>query len=231
MMSLLSFIEIEPLCNEKQQKLPANASVIWLHGLGASGHDFEMLPQQMNLPKDASIRFIFPHAPQIPVTVNGGYVMPAWYDILEMSASRKINAEQLQQSAANIHALIDRERDRGVSAERILVIGFSQGGAVAYHAALTYAEKLAGVVGLSTYFPTSDSIACHASNTEIPILVCHGTRDPMVLESLGKKARADLMALGYQPDYKHYPIEHEVCQEEVSDISSFIQQQLKSRSE
>jgi phospholipase/carboxylesterase len=226
MMSLLDFIEIEPFCNDTQQNLPANASVIWLHGLGASGHDFEMLPKQLNLPKDSCIRFIFPHAPQIPVTVNAGYVMPAWYDILEMTEIRKINPHQLLNSVDEVHKLIQRELDRGISSERIIIAGFSQGGAVAYHAALTFPLKLAGLMGLSTYFATSDNIEPNPANQAIPIHIYHGSDDPMVVEAQGRRAYDDLISMGYLVDYKSYPMEHELCYEEVADISNFIQQHL-----
>lgn len=226
MMSLLDFIEIEPVSANTHETLPANASVIWLHGLGASGHDFEMLPQQLNLPKDACIRFIFPHAPQIPVTVNAGYVMPAWYDILEMTEIRKINTQQLLNSVNEVHKLIQRELDRGISSERIIIAGFSQGGAVAYHAALTFPLKLAGLMGLSTYFASSDNIEPHPANQAIPIHIYHGSRDPMVVEAQGKRAYNDLTSMGYQVGYNSYPMEHELCFEEISDISSFIKQHL-----
>jgi len=222
-MSLLPFIEIEPFCNDKQQNMPANAVVILLHGLGASGHDFEMLPKQLNLPKDSCIRFIFPHAPQIPVTANGGYVMPAWYDILEMTEIRKINEQQLINSVNEVHKLIQRELDRGISSERIIIAGFSQGGAVAYHAALTFPQKFAGLMALSTYFATSNSIKVTPENKAIPIQIYHGSRDPMVVEAQGRRAYDDLVSMGYQVDYKSYPMEHELCFEEVADISNFIQ--------
>jgi phospholipase/carboxylesterase len=226
MMSLLPFIEIEPFCNDTQQTLSANASIIWLHGLGASGHDFEMLPKQLNFPKDACIRFIFPHAPQIPVTINAGYVMPAWYDILEMTEIRKINQQQLLNSVNEVHKLIQRELDRGISSERIIIAGFSQGGAVAYHAALTFPLKLAGLLSLSTYFVTSDNIESSPANQAIPIHIYHGSRDPMVVEAQGRRAYDDLISMGYQVTYKSYPMEHELCFEEVADISSVIQQLL-----
>jgi len=225
-MSLLPFIEIEPLCNDKQLTLPANATVILLHGLGASGHDFEMLPKQLNLPQDSCIRFIFPHAPQISVTANGGYVMPAWYDILEMTEIRKINELQLINAVNEVHKLIQRELDRGISSERIIIAGFSQGGAVAYHAALTFPHKLAGLMGLSTYFATSDNIETSPENQAIPIHIYHGSHDPMVVEAQGRRAYNDLISMGYRVHYKSYSMEHELCFEEVADISNFIQQHL-----
>ena len=225
-MPLLPFIKVEPLCADTQQVLPANATVIWLHGLGASGHDFEMLPKQLNLPKDSRIRFIFPHAPEIPVTVNAGYVMPAWYDILEMTEIRKINEQQLLDSVNEVHKLIQQELDKGISSNRIMLAGFSQGGAVAYHAALTFPKKLAGLMALSTYFATADSIEVNSANNTLPIHIYHGSRDPMVVEAQGKRAYNDLLSMGFNVGYKSYQMEHELCFEEVSDISSFVKQHL-----
>ena len=221
----------------------ANASIIWLHGLGASGDDFAALvPELEKMLGDCfnRIRFIFPHASKIPVTVNGGYAMPAWYDILEMpinsqgdpsakSAERQLNQDQLLASAKDIHLLIDREIERGVNSERILILGFSQGGAVAYHAALTYPQKLAGLAGLSTYFPTLSapySFAPSAANKDIDIQIYHGTLDPVVNQSLGLKAARDLNDLGYSTQYHDYPMEHQVCYEQVHDIAQWIQSRL-----
>lgn len=217
--SYLPAIEIEP--NKK-----ADASVIWLHGLGASGHDFEPIVPELNLPESAAIRFILPHAPSIPVTVNGGFVMPAWYDILEMDIDRKLDEGQLLQSVAEVHKLIQREQERGIASERIIIVGFSQGGAVGYHAALTYPEKLGGLLALSTYFATAQTIAPNPINQNIPIKVYHGTLDPVVPESLGRKGYEDILALGYQAEYETYPMEHQVCLEEIEDISNWLQTQL-----
>ena len=215
----LPAIEIEP-------KITADAAVIWLHGLGATGHDFESIVPELNLPENTAIRFILPHAPSIPVTVNGGYIMPAWYDILEMDIDRKIDEPQLLQSAAEVHKLIQRELDRGIASERIIIIGFSQGGAVAYHAALTYPEKLGGLMGLSTYFATAQTIAPNPVNKNISIQVHHGSLDPVVHEALGRKGYDDLLALGYEAEYFTYPMEHQVCLEEVEAISAWLQKQL-----
>jgi len=218
-MPRLSLIEIEPT-------LPANASVIWLHGLGASGHDFEPIVQELKLPEDAAIRFIFPHAPEIPVTINAGYIMPAWYDILELTAERKINEAHLHSSVEEVKKLVQKELDRGIKHERIILAGFSQGGAVAYHAALTYPKKLGGLLGLSTYFPIADSIVREPENQDIPILICHGSNDPMVLKEQGERTNNKLIEFGYQTDFKLYPMEHEICIQEISDISTFIQKLL-----
>ncbi len=218
-MSYLPTIEIEP-------KTKADAAVIWLHGLGASGYDFEPIVPELNLPEQVAIRFILPHAPEMPVTVNGGYIMPAWYDILEMDIDRKIDEAQLLQSAVEIHKLIKREQERGIASERIFIVGFSQGGAVGYHAALTYPEKLGGLLGLSTYFATAQTITPNPVNQQIPIQVYHGTLDPVVPEALGRKGYNDLLALGYQAEYLTYPMEHQVCLEEIEHISAWLQKQL-----
>jgi phospholipase/carboxylesterase len=218
-MSSLSLIKIEP-------SIQANASIIWLHGLGASGDDFASLPQELNLPEQAAIRFVFPNAPEIPVTVNANYVMPAWYDILALTEEREINERHLLESVDQIHQLIQRELDSGIASERIIIAGFSQGGAVAYHAALTFPKKLGAVLALSTYFPTVHTVSRHAINQGIPIAIFHGSNDPMVLCRQGEKAYKALVDFGYQASFQTYPIEHELCLAEIRDISAFIQKQL-----
>ena len=200
----------------------ATASVIWLHGLGADGHDFEPIVPELKLPKDLPVRFIFPHAPSLPVTINGGYVMPAWYDILEMDIDRKVDVQQLEASAQAVAKLIDREIANGIASERIVLAGFSQGGAVAYQTALTYPKPLAGLLVLSSYFATADSIQVHAANKNLAIQIFHGRFDPVVPESLGKKAQQRLQAMGYAPGYLNYAIEHNVSAEEISDLAGFI---------
>ena len=204
------------------------ASVIWLHGLGADGNDFAPIVPQLNLSLDFGVRFIFPHAPAIPVTINSGYVMPAWYDIKQIDVDRHVDNEQLQESASRIHDLIDREIERGIQSTRIIVAGFSQGGAVSFEAALSYEQPLAGIMALSTYFATVGTIKINAIQQSIPILICHGEHDPVVSESLGKRSRASLEKLGFDPEYHSYPIEHSVCPQEVEDIGNWISRVLKS---
>ncbi|MCB1828663.1 MAG: dienelactone hydrolase family protein [Chromatiaceae bacterium] len=218
-MSLLPHIEIDP-------KSPADASIIWLHGLGADGHDFEPIVPELGLPTDAAVRFIFPHAPAIPVTINAGYVMPAWYDILDISIDRKVDVAQLMNSADAIRKLIDREVERGVESTRIVVAGFSQGGAVAIQTALTYPRQLAGLLGLSTYFATAESIQPHPVNAGLPVKICHGSADPMVPEFIGRKGVEKLRELGYNTEYQTYPIEHSVCMEEIADIAVWLRRVL-----
>ena len=204
------------------------ASVIWLHGLGADGNDFAPIVPQLNLSLDFGIRFIFPHAPAIPVTINSGYVMPAWYDIKQVDVDRHVDNEQLQESASRIHDLIDREIERGIQSTQIIVAGFSQGGAVSFEAALSYEQPLAGIMALSTYFATVGTIKINAIQQSIPILICHGEHDPVVSESLGKRSRASLEKLGFDPEYHSYPIEHSVCPQEIEDIGNWISRVLKS---
>ncbi len=203
------------------------ASVIWLHGLGANGHDFESIVPHLNLPASLPIRFIFPHAPEIPVTINGGYVMPAWYDILEMNIERKIDEAQIQQSSDAITALIEREISRGIPSNKIILAGFSQGGAVAYHCGLSFDKPLAGILAMSTYFATWRTLKIHPANKAVPLYLYHGTHDDVVLESMGLEARRVLIEKGFEPEFKTYPMSHEVCMEEVHDIAQALQTLLK----
>ncbi len=211
---------------ESPRGVDVNASVIWLHGLGADGNDFAPIVAQMDLPKDFAIRFIFPHAPSIPVSINNGYVMPAWYDIKQMDIDRHVDDEQLRQSASWVHDLINREIERGVDSSRIIVGGFSQGGAVAYEAGLSYPKALAGIMSLSSYFATAETVQIDPVHQHIPILICHGSRDPMVNESLGQKSLQALQGRGFTPEYHSYPMEHSVCPEEVVDIAAWFSKVL-----
>jgi phospholipase/carboxylesterase len=203
-----------------------DASVIWLHGLGADGNNFAPIVPELALPGDLSIRFIFPHAPKIPVTVNGGLVMPAWYDILEMEIDRKVDTEQLLASAQAIEAFIDNELNRGINSQRIIIAGFSQGGAVAYQVALSHAKPLGGLLAMSTYFATSSSIKHSEANSTLPIEIQHGTYDPVVPEPLGQNAANQLINDGYSVNYRTYPIEHGVCPQQIEDISEWLQNLL-----
>lgn len=216
-------------CVEKLNlpQLPVAASVIWLHGLGADGNDFAPLVPELRLPNDLSVRFIFPHAPHIPVTINSGYVMPAWYDILEMNLERKVDEAQLIASASAVQRLVEREIARGVSSEKILLVGFSQGGAVAYHAGLTYGKPLAGLLILSSYFATHMSANIEPANQQTPILIQHGSRDPIVNEALGQRAYRFLQDRGCNVKYESYPMEHTVSMEQVESMSRWIQTILK----
>lgn len=215
-MKLLPAIEMETKNN------PDN-SVIWLHGLGADGNDFAPIVPELRIPVELGIRFIFPHAPAISVTVNGGFVMPAWYDILEMDIDRKVDIHGLLQSAAQIKGFVDQEIERGIKSDKIIIAGFSQGGAVAYQVALSYEKPLAGLLTMSTYFATKDVIKPSEINKNIPIEIHHGSHDPVVPELLGQAAAKDLTDLGYKVNYQTYPMEHSVCPEQIGDISHWLQ--------
>lgn len=217
---MLSYVEVEPTTK-------ATASVIWLHGLGSNGHDFEAILPELKLPADALVRFIFPHSPSIPVTVNGGMVMPAWYDIIEMGAGRKLNSQQLIDSAHQVVELIKQEQERGIASNRIILAGFSQGGAVAYHAALSFDQPLAALLALSTYFPTSDSIEYSEASKSLPVEIMHGTFDPVVFPAMGEEAKTDLEDAGYKPNWRTYPMEHQVCMPQIKDISEWLHRILE----
>ncbi|MBE0439198.1 MAG: dienelactone hydrolase family protein [Gammaproteobacteria bacterium] len=215
MTELLAHVELETNPNP-------DASVIWLHGLGADGHDFEPIVAQLHLPSDAAIRFIFPHAPSLPVTINNGMVMPAWYDIVEMNIDRKIDDVQLKKSVNAVIDFIHNEISRGIASDRIIIAGFSQGGAVAFETALAFPQKLAGLLALSTYFATKDSIQYHPTNQNLPIAIHHGEFDPIVPMRLGEASFALLSSKGYPVEFKRYPMEHSVCRQQIADIRQWL---------
>lgn len=218
---LLPTVEVEP-------SVPATAAVIWLHGLGADGHDFEAAVPMLGLPAGAPVRFIFPHAPVRPVTINNGWPMRAWYDILAIDIERKIDEASLLHSVAQIGQLIEREVARGIAPERIVLAGFSQGGAVAYQTALCYPQRLAGLVVLSTYIATAARIREQRSveNSALPIWLAHGVMDDVVPFSLGEQAVIALEELEYQPEWHRYPIAHEVSLEELQELGHWLAQIL-----
>lgn len=205
---------------------PIDRAVIWLHGLGASGHDFEPVVSQLGLNNDMAVRFIFPHAPSRPVTINGGMVMPAWYDIFEMSLERKVDIEQIEESTQQIKDLIAREIERGVAPEHIVIAGFSQGGAVAYHVALGYPQPLAGLMTLSTYLATNDNLNYSEANKKLPILIEHGTQDPVVPVVLGEQANQLLTDKGYRVEFNTYPMAHQVCMPQIQNIGQWFNKVL-----
>ncbi len=222
-MSLLPAIELETSPNP-------DSTVIWLHGLGADGNDFAPIIPELKLPAELAIRFIFPHAPTIPVTVNGGMVMPAWYDILAMEIDREIDIAGLMHSAQAINAFINRELERGIDSRKIVIAGFSQGGAVAYQVALSHEKPLGGLLAMSTYLATADTITYSEINKSIPIRVQHGVDDPVVPEHLGRKSTNQLIQQGYKVSYQSYPMEHSVCPEQIQDISEWLQSALRATS-
>jgi phospholipase/carboxylesterase len=212
-------------CVEIESKNPADSAVIWLHGLGADGNDFVPLVPELSATLK-STRFVFPHAPPIPVTINNGYVMPAWYDILEMNIERKVDHEQLSASVAKVEKLIERELARGVASQRIILAGFSQGGAVVYQAALGFGETLGGLLVLSSYFASGDSTLLNSANSQLPILIQHGIYDPIVPETLGQSAYQQLLTHAYPVEYQQYPMEHTLCPQQVAAIRIWLETRL-----
>ena len=218
-MSLLPCVEIEP-------RRPADAAVIWLHGLGADGHDFAPIVPELRLPAALAVRFVFPHAPRIAVTINGGMIMPAWYDIRPLDFENRRDQGELLASTAAVTALIERELERGIDSRRIVLAGFSQGGAVALQTALSYAKPLAGLLVMSSYFATHQTAAVTAANRHLPILVQHGSQDPMVPEAMGRHTVAALGKLGLAPVYQTYAMAHAVCPQQITAIALWLQERL-----
>jgi len=202
----------------------ASASVIWLHGLGADGHDFVPVVPELKLPASPGIRFVFPHAPVRPVTLNMGMRMRAWYDIKTLTAEGRADEQGLRESVAMVEALVAAERALGVASQRIVIAGFSQGGAVALHAALRHAEPLAGILALSAYLPLQAVLAGELAeaNRGVPILMCHGQLDPVLPIALGVGACNWLRAAGYAVEWKEYPMQHQVCLPEIQDIAEWL---------
>lgn len=211
---------------EPRSGRPADACVFILHGLGADGSDFEPLVPALPLPTDDAVRFILPHAPRLPVTINGGMVMPAWYDIKEMSLDRQIDESQLMASAARIQGMVREQIAQGIDSRRIILAGFSQGGAVAYQAALSFEAPLGGLLALSTYFATADSIELSDANRGLSIEVHHGSFDPVVPEALGKAGFERVLSLGYPAHYRRYPMAHAVCPQQIGDIGRWLAERL-----
>lgn len=200
-------------------------SVIWMHGLGADGHDFEPIVPHLGLSDDTAVRFIFPHAVRRPITINGGMLMRAWYDIIEISTSRGQDEAGILQSAAEIHALIDHEIARGIPAEKIILAGFSQGGAMALYVGLRYPKRLAGIMVLSGYllFPESLQSEHSQANVVTPVFVGHGTQDPMVPFALGQATKTALETGAWPVEWHSYPIPHSVSPVEIADVGRWLQ--------
>ena len=204
----------------------AQFAIIWLHGLGADGHDFEPIVPELKL--HLPIRFIFPHAPEIPVTINSGAVMPAWYDIKAPQIETMEDEAGIRNSQRAVTALIEREIERGIESHKIILAGFSQGGAIALHTGLRYDKPLAGILGLSTYLPLAHTLENELSdaNRKTLIKLAHGSYDQIVPIHLAEESKSNLDQLGYQTDFDAYPMEHGVCPEEVTAISHWIKQRL-----
>jgi len=224
MEKILETIEIETGKNP-------SASVIWMHGLGADGNDFVPIVNEIELDGAPAIRFVFPHAPMRPVTINNGYVMRAWYDVsfgdLE-GQSRLADERGVRESQAHITALIEREARRGVAAQDIVLAGFSQGGAIALQTGLRHPQKLAGVMALSSYLPLAESLPQEAApaNKATPIFMAHGTYDPVVPLMMGAGSMTLLTGLGYAVEWRQYPMPHSVCPEEIQDIGAWLRRVL-----
>ncbi len=218
---LLPTIEIE------RGNDPTHA-VLWMHGLGADGNDFVPIIDELALPSDVSVRFVFPHAPMRAVTINQGFVMRAWYDVFDRSFNRTEDEDGLRDSQRAIEFLLERERKRGILPGRIVLAGFSQGGAMALQAGLRYPEKLAGIMALSCYLPMRQTLAIesHRANSGTSIFMAHGNLDSVVPMALATISKQQLLESGYVVEWHEYPMEHSVCVEEMADISEWLQRVL-----
>ena len=207
---------------------PHSATVIWLHGLGADGHDFEPIVPELGLPRGHGIKFIFPHAPERPVTINGGMVMRAWYDVAAPDLTQREDEAGLQDSADHVRGFIAAELERGIPSRRIVLAGFSQGGAIALFAGLRFAEPLAGILALSSYLPVPSRLAHEAStsNKDTPILMAHGLLDPIIPVHQGEISAGLLRQQTYAVEWKTYPMPHSVCPAEIHDIGQWVRQRL-----
>lgn len=211
---MLDYITIEPKAN-------ANASIIWLHGLGADGHDFADIVPALQLPADLPLRFIFPHAPAIPVTLNQGYVMPAWFDIIDIAIDGRRDIAGMERAVAMIYELIQAEINKGIEPTRLLLAGFSQGAATALMTALVHPQCIGGVLGLSGFLPDLSALDRY-QGPRFPCFLAHGTQDPIVPFALGKATKDALIAADFPVSWHDYPMAHQVCAEEISDISIWI---------
>jgi phospholipase/carboxylesterase len=218
---LLDAVQIETAPNPR-------AAVIWMHGLGADGHDFEPIVPELEVPRAFPIRFVFPHAPMRSVTINAGMVMRAWYDVAAESGVRREDEAGVRASAKAIEALIAREKGRGLAAGQIALAGFSQGGAMALHTGLRHAERLAGLLVLSSFLPLPHTLSAEISavNRDVPIFMAHGTRDPLIPLARARDSRDRLQALGHALEWHEYPIPHSVSAEEIRDLSAWLRRVL-----
>ena len=202
-----------------------NASVIWLHGLGADGYDFEPIVEKLDVP---NVRYILPHAPEMPVTRNSGYIMPAWYDLYGLTGNSQEDENGIRTTQQYINSLIENEINRGIASERIVIAGFSQGGAIALHTGLRYPKKLAGILALSTYLPLKTKLAteAHLVNAGIPIFMAHGIFDDIISLDMCKLSLNTLQNNHFSVDWHEYNMAHSVCVEEINDIRTFLKQVL-----
>lgn len=197
-------------------------SVIWLHGLGADGHDFEPIVPELRLPRDLPLRFVFPHAPVRPVTINGGMAMRAWYDILSLDGAGRADAKGVRESTALLEALIRREIERGVDAGSIVVAGFSQGGAIAINAVLRAKDKLGGLMALSTYLVLPEELDNNSGHRDLPVFMAHGSFDPVLPMQWGRASADKLIESGFSVEWHDYPMAHAVCPDEIDHIRAWL---------
>lgn len=204
--------------------LVPTGSVIWLHGLGADGHDFASIVPELGLPQSLALRFVFPHAPVMPVTINAGYMMPAWYDIAYPGLGQEEDEAGIRASQEIVEQLIVREEERGIAPSRIVLAGFSQGGAIVLHTGLRFSRRLAGVLALSTYLPLKKSLSAEASpaNAQLPIFMAHGARDTVVPPPLAETSRDFLIQSGYPVEWHEYEMAHSVCPAEIADVGAWL---------
>jgi phospholipase/carboxylesterase len=205
-----------------------DAAVIWLHGLGDTGHGWSQAVPALGLPPALRVRFVFPHAPSMPVSINNNYVMPAWYDVRAANITERADLDGVRRSRGQLEALVAREKSRGVVDARIVLAGFSQGGAIALYAGLRHAERLAGIVALSTYLIDAAGLAAEASaaNRDVPIFMGHGTHDPVVQVAWAEASREALARAGYRVQWRTYPMEHSATMEELAEVGAFLRQVL-----
>lgn len=218
---LLPCVNVEPTSEHK-------ATVIWLHGLGADGHDFEPIVPELKLPTDLGVKFIFPHAPVMPVTINGGYQMRAWYDIRDADLANREDKDGVRKSAALVEQLIDAELATGIPSDKIVLAGFSQGGAIALHLSTRIQHKLAGIVALSTYLTMPENLADEKSpaNIDTPIFMAHGSQDPVVPMQRGQYSAKVLEENGFSVSWQDYPMAHAVCLEEIQALGQYLNKVL-----
>ena len=217
-----------PDCVEVTTGDSVEGAVIWLHGLGADGHDFEPIVPELRIPSELPLRFVFPHAPVRPVTLNGGMSMRAWYDIFSLDRDGPIDDAGIRASSATLDALVEREHERGVAYDKIVVAGFSQGGAIALQSGLRFGEKLAGLMALSTYLPMQSTLqaevvdAADSQPTDLRIFMAHGAYDPVLPFHLGTGSHEALKSIGFAVEWHEYPMQHGVCPEEIADIRTWL---------
>ncbi len=223
MTALLETLEIETAPSPR-------AAVIWMHGLGADGHDFAGIEREVT-PPGAAVRYVYPHAPMMPVTINNGYVMRAWYDVFGVAGERREDEAGVRASQERIERLIAREKARGIPARAIVLAGFSQGGAMALHTGLRHPERLAGVMALSCFLPVARSVATEASaaNRDVPLFMAHGIADDLIPVARVRAARDTLLGLGYEVEWHEYPMAHSLCPQEIEDIAAWLQRTLERK--